>query len=360
MILALDLGVTHGGGQQVLLDFARVARRAGKEVTAIVAAGGWLEKSWNGIGHCVAVKAPTRSRSSLIWRGLRLARFSWTLYRHRALFGGARLVVVNDPELFLPAALVATLLRKDVTLYLHMAYRGLGATVLRLAAALPSVTRLVCVSHFVRRHTESLLPTSAGGKLAVIENAMPRGAEDTASDMRPGNLSRIAVVGRLVPDKGQDVVCALSRELPDAEFVLVGPFENADANYVERLRQCATGNVTLIGYQHPVIGYLRSANIGILLVPSRIAEACPLTPIEGVVAGCVVIARNLGGLAEVAHNLGLRTVDDDAGFLAAIREVQAMDGDVLSAHLLRANQRARTHYHPSRFERDVLAEFHWQ
>jgi glycosyltransferase involved in cell wall biosynthesis len=173
-------------------------------------------------------------------------------------------------------------------------------------------------------------------------------------------MSRIAIVGRLVPDKGQDVVCALSRQLPDAEFFLVGPFENADQSFVRLIRQRAAGNVKLVGYQHPVIGYLRSTDIGILLVPSRIAEACPLTPIEGAVAGCVVIARNLGGLAEVAGNLGALTVDDDAGFLAAIREVQGMDRSALSARLRSASQRAMTHYHPRRFERDVLAEFRWR
>lgn len=360
MILAMDLIPTHGGGQQVLFDFVAVARRAGQEVRAVVAAGGWLDRSWTDTGGCIAVHAPSRSRSSLFWRGVRFARFSWTLLRRRGLFADARLIVVNDPELFLPAALVATLMRREASLYLHMAYKGAGAAVLRVAAALPSVTRLVCVSHFVRWHTEALLSASASRKLVVIENALPRDALGVSAEAASGNLSRIAVVGRLIPDKGQDVVCALSRELPGAEFLLVGPFENADEKFVEQLRRRAASNVKLVGYQHPIIGYLRDMNIGILLVPSRVAEACPLTPIEGAAAGCVVIARNLGGLAEVARNLGVRTVDDDAGFLAAIREVQAMDRGALSVLLESASQRARTHYHPQRFERDVLAEFRWR
>jgi hypothetical protein len=148
-----------------------------------------------------------------------------------------------------------------------MAYRGLGAAVLRLAAALPSVTRLVCVSHFVRRHTESLLSKSAGEKLAVIENAMPRGAEDTASDMQPGNLSRIAVVGRLVPDKGK-TSSAPCRAFAGRGVLPRWPFENADpvsSTCCGDRCKCEVGRVS-----HPVIGTWRHRNPA---GPFEIAEA---------------------------------------------------------------------------------------
>lgn len=359
MILAIDLVLTHGGGQQVLRDFVQVARRAGKEVTAIVAAGGWLDRSVAEIGSCVPVKAPARHQSAPFWRGIRFLGFCWTLFRQRRLFRDAHLIVVNDPELFLPAALLATVLRKDVTLYLHMAYGGLAGAVLRVAAALPRVSRLVCVSHFVRRHTDTLLSASARRKLAVIVNALPRGLEGIGGEPSPGNLSRIAIVGRLIPEKGQDVVCDLSRQLPDAEFLLVGPAENADARFVARLQQRAAVNVKLVGYQYPIVNYLRKTNIGVLLVPSRVAEAFGLTPIEGVVAGCVVIVRNLGGLAEVARDLGLLTVDDDCGFLPAIHKVRSMSREALESHLRAAREQVWIQYHPDRFERDVLAEFRW-
>lgn len=359
MILAIDLVLTHGGGQQVLRDYIQVARRAGKEVTAIVAAGGWLDGSEAGTAFCVPVKAPARHRPSPFWRGVRFFAFLWTLVRQRRLFREAHVIVVNDPELFLPAAMLATVLRRDVTLYLHMAYGGLAGTVLRVTAALPRVTRLVCVSHFVRRHTEALVSAAARKKLAVIVNALPRALVGFEGEPSPRNLSRIAIVGRLVPEKGQDVVCDLSRELPDAEFILVGPAENADLRFVAQLRERAASNVSLVGYQYPIVDYLKKANIGVLLVPSRVPEACPLTPIEGVAAGCVVIARNHGGLAEVAHSLGLPTVDDDAGFLPAIRRAQSMGEEELKARLRDALERARALYHPDRFERDVLAEFGW-
>jgi glycosyltransferase involved in cell wall biosynthesis len=360
MVLTIDLSLTHGGGQQVLLDFVRVVERAGQEVVSLVAAGGWIDRSLGGSGSRVCVPAPARGKSTLFWRGARFVRHSWSLFRHRALIRKAKLIVVNDPELFLPSALLAALLRKDATLYLHMAYRGLGAAVLRLASALPSVTRLVCVSHFVRQHTQALVTSAARKKLVVIENALPQGYQDAAGEIWPGDVARIAIVGRLVPDKGQDVVCDLSRRLPDSEFYLVGPFENADAKYIEILRRRSAGNVKLVGHQHPIIDYLKKMRMGIVLVPSRIAEAFGLAAIEGAAAGCAVIARRLGGLAEVAENLGLLMVDDDEQFYDAIKGLQTMDRESLRSYVEAANRQARTRYHPLRFERNVLDEFGWR
>jgi glycosyltransferase involved in cell wall biosynthesis len=141
----------------------------------------------------------------------------------------------------------------------------------RISAAVPSVKKLVCVSQFVKRHTEGLMPARAHGKLVVIENALPHGLETEGGDARLGDVTRIAIIGRLVPEKGQDVVCALARELPTSHFYLVGPYEDSDARYVERIRRCAPDNARFVGYQHPIIDYLKRERIGIVLVPSRIA-----------------------------------------------------------------------------------------
>jgi glycosyltransferase involved in cell wall biosynthesis len=360
MILAIDLTLTHGGGQQVLLDFIKVVEQAGQRVVTLVATGSWLDRTLGGTEDRVSVRSPARSKSTLYWRGVRFARFSWMLLQHRALLGKAKLIVVNDPELFLPSALLASLLRKDTTLYLHMAYKGPAALVLWFVSAFPSVTRLLCVSHFVRSHTDTLVSATARKKLVVIENALPRGSEIVGDDVQPGNMSRIAIVGRLVHDKGQDVVCTLSHQLPDSEFYLVGPFENSDREFVELLRRGSASNVKLVGYQHPIIGYLKEMRIGIVLVPSRIAEAFALTPIEGAAAGCAVIVRNLGGLAEVARNAGLMIVDDDEEFYDSVKRLQAMDPDTLRSHVEATRRQAMAHYHPLRFERDVLEAFDWR
>jgi glycosyltransferase involved in cell wall biosynthesis len=360
MVLTIDLTLTHGGGQQVLLDFVKAVKGADRRVVSLVASGGWIDRSLGEGADRVAVAAPARASTSLFWRTVRLARLSWLLFRHRALFGRADLIVVNDPELFLPSALLAALMRKEAALYLHMAYKGLAGSLLRFVAAFPSVTRLVCVSHFVREHTQQLITEPARKKLVVIENALPHGYENASDEVRLGDTSRIAIVGRLVPEKGQDVVCVLSRRLPASEFYLVGPFENSDAGYVERIRGQSAGNVKLVGYQRPIVSYLKEMGVGILLVPSRIAEASSLASMEGVAAGCAVIARNLGGLGEVARKLGLIMVENDEQFYDSIRRLQEMDRESLRAYVEAASRLARIHFHPLRFERDVREAFGWR
>ncbi len=341
------------------MNLLNVAERSGRKVTAMVGAGGWIERSLPSTGDRVVVPAPSRTRSSLFWRGLRLLQFSWTLLRHRDLLRKSEVIIVNDPELFLPSAFLASFLESAVTLYLHMAYRGLAASVLRFAAGFSSVTRIVCVSRFAKRHTEAFLSASARDKLVVIENALSSDFVRADRPAPPGDMSRIAVIGRLVPVKGQDVVCALSRALPQAEFYVIGSLENADERYVELLRQNSASNVKLVGYVEPVITYLHEETIGIVLVPSRIEEALPLVAIEAAAAGCAVIVRNRGGLAEVAANTGLMTVDRDDQFLDRIRELQAMDPAELRSYLSFVCGRAAAHYHPARFERAVSEVFEW-
>jgi len=358
-IVAIDLAMSHGGGQQVFLDFLRAAKRSGQTVTAMVAAGGWLDKSLSGYASNVSVPAPGRKRSGLVWRGVRFLLFFKTLVKHRALLRGAKEIVVSDPELFLPAALLGSICELRITLYLHMAYRGLAARVLRLAAGLSSVVRLICVSRFVESHVLKFLPQHAARKLALVENAVSESLEDMSERPILGDMSRVAVIGRLIPEKGQDVVCSLSHLLPDTRFYVIGSFDDADANFVETLRKQSASNVSLTGYQSPITDYLRQHRIGIVLVPSRITEACPLVPIEAAAAGCAVIVRNLGGLAEVAENSGLMTVDTDEEFLRAIRSIQNESRRILESNIQAASRRAVSYYHPMRFEQAIQRVFGW-
>jgi len=357
MLLAIDLTLTHGGGQQVFIDFLRTLRSLNRAHAALIAYNGWIAANIGASHECTLAPAPERSRSGLLFRSVRLLRFLAILVQHRALLRSARQIVINDPELFLPGAVIALALKKKVSLYLHMAYRGQSARVLRLVSAFRSVDRIICVSNFVHRHTSSFLKASARQKLVVIENALADWGEDGTQRSGPLDCSRVALIGRLVPDKGQDIVCELSRRLPGVEFHLVGSFDNADPKYVERLRRESGDNVRMVGYRHPVIRYLRDNRIGLVLVPSRIPEACPLVPIEAAAAGCAVIVRNLGGLAEVASNIGLQAVDDDEGFYEEITTLLASEPGVIQARVESARRKAMAHYHPARYARKVAEVF---
>lgn len=360
MILVIDLILTHGGGQQVLVDFVHVARRAGKDVVAVLGSGGWLEGALVDAATPVAVTVPSRRRSSLFWRALRSLRFCGLLFRNREHFRRASVIVVNDPEAFVPSILIARLYGKGVALYVHMAYAGLAAKVIRISALSMAVDRLICVSRFVLEYIAQIVPSEARNKLVLIENAFPASAQPAAYEIPVGDVLRIGIVGRLIEDKGQDIVCALSYRLPGTQFYIVGPFDNSNAAYVEKLQKCSASNVHLVGYKHPIVGYLREQRIGIVLVPSRIAEALPLTPIEATLAGCAVVARNVGGLAEVARNIGVPAVEEDGQFEQAIRTLQAMPGETLRAQIEDSRRRVMDRYHPSRFDRDVREVFGWR
>jgi glycosyltransferase involved in cell wall biosynthesis len=356
----MDFALSHGGGQQVMLDLVRAVKRNGKKAIPWVAQDGWLARKLDCEDSCLVAVSPFRNRSWLPLRALRFLTYFWTLFKNREHFRRADAVIVNDPELFLPASLVAGALRVKVSLYIHMAYRGLAARVVRCTAGMRSVQRLICVSEFVERHTASNIRSVDIGKLFVVKNALSD-IDSIGSDLdTPRDMSKLAIVGRLIPEKGQDVVLDLARKFPASRFFIVGPLDNADARFLRWLRECAPANVKFEGYQAFVVRYLREKCIGIVIVPSRITEACPLIPIEAVSAGCAVIARGIGGLAEVSDDVGLVTVSSDDEFAEQIAKLQSMPTNERLEMLSNSMTGVASKYSPQRFDRDIAELFQWE
>jgi glycosyltransferase involved in cell wall biosynthesis len=110
---------------------------------------------------------------------------------------------------------------------------------------------------------------------------------------------RVLYLGGSDPGKGHDVAVALAD-------TLLGPGINSVSGVA----------VAAAIAEHDIV-----------LVPSR-AEGFGLVAAEAIASGRWVVARNVGGLAEVvAHGVTGTLVDDDAGFAEAIRTVPDYDPD---------------------------------
>ncbi|MFE3258725.1 glycosyltransferase family 4 protein [Nocardia sp. NPDC059091] len=137
---------------------------------------------------------------------------------------------------------------------------------------------------------------------AADESALPR--ERRPQEQRPAGETIIAVVGRVAPWKGQDVflrALADVKTLPREVFLVGGTFFDEEP-YRAELEVHATAldlPVTFTGHVDDPESYLRHADI--LVHCSVLPEPFGQVVVEGMRAGCAVIATRPGGPEEIVE-----------------------------------------------------------
>jgi glycosyltransferase involved in cell wall biosynthesis len=163
----------------------------------------------------------------------------------------------------------------------------------------------------------------------------------------PGTLS-VGVVGRLSPNKGQDVFLRAAREVARAEsrarFLLAGEaFLPGDDLFELELRRLAgvpelEGRVHFLGF-HPDVSFLLS-RLDLLVAPSR-RESLGISVLEAMSAGLAVVASDRGGLRETIQDgiTGLLVPEEDPSALA--QAIVSLLGDIGRRREMGRNGRRR-------------------
>jgi glycosyltransferase involved in cell wall biosynthesis len=193
---------------------------------------------------------------------------------------------------------------------------------------------IVCVSGALAEQTAEHLPPALRDRLRVVPNGVDTARFAPRADPARGERLRVVFVGRMIPDKGADVlldaVARLDRD--DVELTLVGS-QNFDAGATPspferdlRTRAAALGDrVRLLPFtpRAAVAEVYRQADV--VVVPSRWAEPFALTVMEGMASGVPVVASAVGGIPEVMGDASVLVRPDDPGELAAALEALADD-----------------------------------
>ena len=121
---------------------------------------------------------------------------------------------------------------------------------------------------------------------------------------RPADRTVVVVVGRLTPWKGQDVFLRAAADLRirPAEILLVGGTFFGEEPYraeLERLAEQLDLPVTFTGHVDDPMEHMRHADV--LVHCSVLAEPFGQVVVEGMAAGCAVIASGPGGPVEVVE-----------------------------------------------------------
>jgi glycosyltransferase involved in cell wall biosynthesis len=173
------------------------------------------------------------------------------------------------------------------------------------------------ISQAARERAGAGLPRAGLAHPGVDPAAFPR------ADERPWDW-RLAMVGRIAPEKGVDVALAALEQLPEATLLVDGPGEHAPVERVE-FRRSAT-----IAVAHTY------AEADVILFPVTWPEPWGLVPLEAMSVGRPVVATATGGAAEYLRDgVNALVVDPgDPGALAAA--VRRLAGDAGLRARLRA------------------------
>ena len=201
-------------------------------------------------------------------------------------------------------------------------------------AALDPAAAIVCVSGSLADATAAQLPPALHDRVVVVGNGVD--VDAFRCHPRPDRETlRVVFVGRVIPDKGPDVlvdaVVRLGRA--DVELVVVGsngfaadaPLTTYERDLRRRAAGPAGGTITFRPFldRAAVRSVLETADV--VVVPSRWSEPCGLTVLEGMAAGAAVIASDVGGIPETAGGAGVLVPPGDPAALAAALEAFADD-----------------------------------
>lgn len=324
-----------GGGEQFVYDLSRRLMADGRRVVLVSRPSAVIGQRVAALGapfHTLPMKGVADMLSALMLAHLIVKYRPATIHVHH--FKDAFTAVYAR----LPCRAFG--FRPRIVLTRHLVKPGKRGWIYRWLYG--QIDRIAFVSELARREFLAGKPAVNPSKLCVIPNSVPeayravsgRIGRDTPDLRRqfgiPPDAPLLLFCGRLVPEKGCDVLleaCARLKALPFA-LVLAG---TGEADFERRLREMAAeqelrGKVFFTGFVRGANRLLSQADISVS--PSVCSEAGSLTVLEAMQAGRAQVASDNGSQPEFIDNgtTGLLVPPADEERLAeALRRLLADD-----------------------------------
>jgi glycosyltransferase involved in cell wall biosynthesis len=352
-ILLVDQFGETGGAQHALMEAAAGFAERGWELHAAIPCGPVVEKL---APVCKNITPLVCGPFTPVRKSLAdVVRFGIQLSRQAAAI--ARVVEREDIDVLYvtgprvaPAAMWARQGRPVIFHAHSVVTQPLASHLMGYALRAPQVT-LLASSRFVARWLEPLVPDAS---VRVIYN----GVAGFGARPRPRERhTRIAVLGRIAPEKGQLMFARAARiagrSNPDLRFQVGGAAMFAGEDYLNAVRVEAGSAVTFSGWSDDVSVFLKQVDL--LVVPSDAVDANPRVIPEAYAAGVPVLAFDGGGIPElVEHGVtGLLVADRTPESLAAAILDAVRDSGGLNTMAERGYARWQARYTLARFQSEV-------
>lgn len=333
-IVFLEQYGSLGGGQQVLLELVRAALQTGFRATVLIPEGPCVDRL-RALGAQVVVVPECRLSQGK--KGIAdIFRFAWygsrTFLRHISLLRHADLIYVNGNRLSPVAMLAQLMLGRKAAYHIHLNHGGLERKLFLLALRLKSTRALVLPSEFIRRELLAADVRFADPRVQVVPNGLDARFSDIPfQDRFTGRpLQHFGIVGRVSPEKGQDVLIPLAKHFPQLQFHVLGDAAFSSEDYYERLKREAPENVHFHGWVDDLPAKVNEIGLQVCLVPSRVKEAFSLVAVEMVALSCLLIVRKVGAMEDAARELGLGMFEKDEELPTLLHELCSRKSSVLA------------------------------
>jgi glycosyltransferase involved in cell wall biosynthesis len=353
-VLFVDQFGTIGGGQRVLLSLLRAAEQEFTDV-GILAPPGPLEEAVHtqsggriAYHHCEEPKLTHGGKG--LADILALFAYAWRFRKHFRLLKAQQVIYVNGLR-HLPHMLIFALLSNARVIYhVHLAHSRTERWLIGLASRWPHTFRIVVISAFVAQQL------NVGRKIYVIRNGLDHSFARRAFVNRFDSTDwRLAVIGTLRPEKGQDIAIDAVEMRPGITLHLIGKDGNGAESWLAALKARRLPNVIFDGPVENVAGRLDDLKVQFNLVPSRWQEPFGLVAIEGMACSCLTIVSGTGGLAEIAADTGAIVAKNRTELAAALDGLGAMSPEALAMLAHKQFEATQQTYAPERFEREARA-----
>lgn len=321
-IVFLDQYGSLGGGQQVLLELVRAARSLGHDVTVLLPAGPCSKKLRELDANVGAIPACSFTQGKkTIFDILKLLFWNFAIFAtNLRLFWRCDLIYVNGLRLLTVAMLAQRILRRKAACHVHLNHGPRELALIRRFLQHPLTQAMVVPSPFIQRQLLAFHSMFADGRVRLVENGLDvRFANVAFEDRFTGReLKHVAIVGRVSPEKGQDVLPDLARQFPEMTFHVLGDAGFSEQTFAERVKAACPANVVWHGWINDLPAKVTELGIQVVLVPSRHDtsgkdfESFSLVTYEMCALSCLVIVRRSGALEDVAQKLELLSFEKDS------------------------------------------------
>lgn len=320
-------GGTQGGRHRVLVSHGSYSERYDTADVLEYTAGPW-------------VSGP-RARADAIGARLGVGRPF-----QRAAYGDAVSVLPSDEHSLLlhNAPYVAGLAPRHAHPVLYAHNEVLPGSRPAVARGLAGMAGVIAVSTWLAERLRDRAPRSLRERIVPLVNGVDTTAFRPSPRERRERL-RLLFIGRVVPEKGADLLLAACSRLadPDIDVRIVGSAGFSPSGqltpYEVSLRQQATsmpGNVEFVPFVDRFGVPSHYAWADAVILPARWNDPCPLTLLEAMASGAATIISESGGMPEAAGGSAIMVPRDDVDRLAeAIGSLSAED------QLLDLRRRAR-------------------
>lgn len=164
------------------------------------------------------------------------------------------------------------------------------------------IDHVISPSYFLKEAFEA---TGFGKKISVLRNPLPNlGFRDSSLEVKVKTSAQIRIIftGRLSQEKGLLPFLEAFKEINSSDVSLAIFGEGPEKEKIEAfIKKEKLKKVQMNGYLAPqeLQKYIDKANVHLL--PSIWYENAPLSIIEGAHAGNIILASDIGGVAEMSH-----------------------------------------------------------